>query len=477
MYRITDSCLRKNISVVLLFASCLIPWASGSFAQTTSAQSGWIILKNPSSPELRIVEPLLTSRNECTVGTSRLAVKGTAKHTSGVKRVQVNGIDIAVAPNGDFSTELSLVEGRNTITLNARGNTGETAELTFTALCDMKPPVVEIVEPKIRDVRGIVNIDQEMITIRGSVIDESGIKDITLNGRNVEMDSRTSFWKELNLAEGENEVVIAAEDSAGNATEKRVRIRHSRPVPTTEFLKGRSYALIIGIDNYRGEWQPLKNAVRDAKAVEALLRNQFRFDRLYTLYNEEAKREKIITTFEMLAKNVRPEDNLLIYYSGHGEYERIFNKGYWVPADAQQHSTAQYISNSEIQTYMGGIPARHVLLVADACFAGDIFKGPADAIPYENTSAYYKKVYSRKSRKALTSGGVEPVLDGGRDGHSVFNYYFLKALEEQEGQYFDAWQVFDKLRIPVANNSEQTPEFLAIKNTGDEGGQFVFVRK
>jgi hypothetical protein len=189
--------------------------------------------------------------------------------TSGVKRVQVNGIAVAVAANGVFSTELNLVEGHNTITVNARENTGETAELTFTALCDMRPPFVEIVEPKIRDVRGIVNIDQEIITIRGSVIDESGIKDITLNGRSVEMDSRTSFWKELNLAEGENEVVIAAEDSAGNATEKRVRIKHSRPVPTTEFLKGRSYALIIGIDKYRGEWQPLKNAVRDAKAVEA----------------------------------------------------------------------------------------------------------------------------------------------------------------------------------------------------------------
>jgi hypothetical protein len=87
------------------------------------------------------------------------------------------------------------------------------------------------------------------------------------------------------------------------------------------------------------------------------------------------------------------------------------------------------------------------------------------------------KESSRKSRQALTSGGVEPVLDGGREGHSVFAYYFLQAMVNLRGAYFDAGQVYDELRFPVTRNSDQIPQFAPIKDTGDEGGQFIFVRK
>jgi hypothetical protein len=45
------------------------------------------------------------------------------------------------------------------------------------------------------------------------------------------------------------------------------------------------------------------------------------------------------------------------------------------------------------------------------------------------------------------------------------------------GAYFDAGQVYDELRIPVTRNSDQIPQFAPIKDTGDEGGQFIFVRK
>jgi hypothetical protein len=77
----------------------------------------------------------------------------------------------------------------------------------------------------------------------------------------------------------------------------------------------------------------------------------------------------------------------------------------------------------------------------------------------------------------MSSGGLEPVMDGGRDGHSVFTFYLLKALKENTAPYLDAAQLHDDIKISVANNSDQTPIFNAIKNTGDEGGQFVFRRK
>ena len=240
---------------------------------------------------------------------------------------------------------------------------------------------------------------------------------------------------------------------------------------------GNYYALIIGIDNYKGQWSPLRNAVSDAKAISQTLKNKYKFDYLKELYNEQATRVNIIKELEWLVQNVKPSDNLLIYYSGHGEFNQALNKGYWVPADASVSSTSYYISNSDIQTFLGGIKSKHTLLISDACFSGDIFRGNTYSIPFEESDKYYAKVNSASSRKAITSGGIEPVLDGGKEGHSIFTYYLLKALENNVKKYYDASQLFDNIKIPVLNNSDQSPQFNAIKNTGDEGGQFIFLKK
>jgi uncharacterized caspase-like protein len=242
-------------------------------------------------------------------------------------------------------------------------------------------------------------------------------------------------------------------------------------------VSGNYYGLVIGIDKYNGMWQPLKNAVNDARGISNTLKNRYKFEKIVALYDEKATRANIIEAFEWLVENVKDTDNVFIFYSGHGEFKQTLNKGYWVPVDAVSQTTAQYISNSDIQTFLGGIKSKHTLLVSDACFSGDLFRGKTVSIPFENSENYYQKVYDLQSRQALTSGGIEPVVDNGKDGHSIFTYYLLKALNNNDGRFFDANQLYENLRVPVINNSDQTPIFYPVKNTGDEGGQFVFIKK
>jgi hypothetical protein len=240
---------------------------------------------------------------------------------------------------------------------------------------------------------------------------------------------------------------------------------------------GEYYALIIGIDNYSGAWTPLNNAKNDAQTIEDVLKSKYKFDHFRVLYNDQATRKAILKEFEWLVANVKETDNLFIYYSGHGEYKKDLNKGYWVPVDASTTSIADYVSNNDIQTFLSGIKSKHTLLIADACFSGDIFRGKTMVIPFENSEKYFAKVHDLPSRKAITSGGIEPVMDGGKDGHSVFAYYLLKALNGNQSRFYDASQLYESIKIPVVNNSEQTPNFDPIKNTGDEGGQFIFIKK
>lgn len=240
---------------------------------------------------------------------------------------------------------------------------------------------------------------------------------------------------------------------------------------------GNYFALVIGIDNYSGEWPKLRNAVNDAKVVSEVLKSKYVFTQIKTLFNEEATRDNILSQFEWLMNSVRQNDNLLVYYSGHGEYSEAMGKGFWVPVDANSKSITKYISNEDIKSFLTGINSKHTLLVTDACFSGDIFRGKTMTIPYESSTKYYQKIYSLSSRKAMTSGGVEPVMDKGKDGHSVFAYYFLKALNDNSEKYFDAGQIYNYLKIPVVNNSYQEPAYSPIRNTGDEGGQFIFIKR
>lgn len=240
---------------------------------------------------------------------------------------------------------------------------------------------------------------------------------------------------------------------------------------------GRYFALIIGIDNYTGEWKSLKNAVNDAKAVNEKLTENYEFQSIRTLFNEQATRTNILKEYEWLMANVRENDNLLIFYSGHGDYNETLQRGFWVPVDATNSSISGLISNTDIQAFLSGIKSKHTFLIADACFSGDIFRGKTLTIPYENSFKYYNQIYSKPSRTALTSGGVEPVMDGGKDGHSVFTYYLLKSLSNNQNQFFDASQLYNDLKVAVINNSNQTPGFSPIVNTGDEGGQFIFIKK
>jgi uncharacterized caspase-like protein len=350
-------------------------------------------------------------------------------------------------------------------------------------------PAIVLTEPaamrgmKIVDDSAAFHTTDASIAIGGIATDAKGVLKILVNGKSarlVESDSGAEFSAEVQLDLGSNDIEIKAVNKERKEASMNFTVaRDEAPLEASNLQTGRYIALVVGIDNYSGVWPALQNAVHDAKAVAQVLHTVYKFDTVITLYDNNATRSNILNQFDWLAdtNNVSTADNVLIYYSGHGEKKENLNKGYWVPADAHDQKTANYISNSDIQTFLNGIPSKHTLLISDACFAGDIFRGRTEEIPFENTPKYYKEVYKRLSRQALTSGGVEPVMDGGREGHSIFTYYLLKALKNPESDYLDAGQLFEQVRIPVGNNSEQVPILSPIKNTGDEGGQFIFVRR
>jgi len=113
------------------------------------------------------------------------------------------------------------------------------------------------------------------------------------------------------------------------------------------------------------------------------------------------------------------------------------------------------------------------MVVADSCFSGTITR----AIRIDQrTPDYLQKIVKTKSRTALTSGGLEPVLDTGGGRHSVFARSFISLLEDNQG-VLDGSTLFSDLRQKVMDNAAQTPQYGNIHKAGHDGGDFLFVRR
>ena len=113
------------------------------------------------------------------------------------------------------------------------------------------------------------------------------------------------------------------------------------------------------------------------------------------------------------------------------------------------------------------------MVVADSCFSGTMTRGLKLE---QRTPGWLEKMVKKKARTALTSGGLEPVMDSGGGSHSEFAEAFIRLLEEN-GEVLDASQLFSQLRPKVMVNSTQTPEYGNIHLAGHDGGDFLFVRR
>ena len=143
--------------------------------------------------------------------------------------------------------------------------------------------------------------------------------------------------------------------------------------------------------------------------------------------------------------------------------------------DAEPGRQFTWIANDDVRRSLKGLPAKHVLVVADSCFSGSLTRSAGDyaAIPKDR---FFTEIDANVSRKVISSGGVKPVMDSGSGGHSVFAYYLLKALRENDRPYLAAFELFGKLVRAVTNNSSQKPEFGTVQDAGDEGaGDFTFI--
>jgi len=234
------------------------------------------------------------------------------------------------------------------------------------------------------------------------------------------------------------------------------------------------YALIIGNNNYE-KLEDLDNAVNDAKDLEKVLKEKYGFKTTLLIDEKSDETENAIIKF---TQNRDKNDNILIYYAGHGELIKKQKRGYWLPTDAGSTQDSKWLSNNNIKDLISSSDAKHILLVVDSCFSGSLMRGSGENKSVEKlTPSAVERFKKLKTRLVMTSGGNEFVADGiGNSKNSVFAEPLIKALRDNN-DVIRSIELFQTVQNYVINNADQTPNHSLIHGTGHNGGEFLFFPK
>jgi len=362
-------------------------------------------------------------------------------------------------------------------------------------------PSIEIIDPPFVLTRGMPTVTLRSVAshreIIGKVESSAGLLSLLINDLKRKVNEQGLFKTDVALHGNETPVQIVAIDINGKKSSldfvlsMERAIQRSTNIPVGSINKqeknweqvnfGRYHALIIANNDYL-KVPKLETPVTDARAVEKILSAKYGF-KTKLLIN--GTRYQILSELNKLRATLTEEDNLLVYYAGHGELDKVNMRGHWLPIDADGDNTANWISTVAITDILNSMAAQHVMVVSDSCYSGAMTRSSLarldTGVTHKQRNDWLKAMLKSRSRTVLTSGGLKPVMDGGGGQHSVFARAFIEALGENsqllEGQALYRSVSNNIIAIAADYGIEQVPEYAPIRHAGHESGEFFFVPK
>lgn len=247
-----------------------------------------------------------------------------------------------------------------------------------------------------------------------------------------------------------------------NSQEKGLRPIESSAIRSS----GKTRALVIGISDYE-YIDKLNFAHRDAEIFADYLKKQNVNPADITLLtNQDAKRGSIITELLRIAQLSTPGDNLVFYFSGHGDIESItkFKNGYLLTYDTYTNNyMAGALSVNDLKDIFVSLCDRDVkvMVITDACRSGKLAGG---AEGKERTAGLLKPVWINEI-KILSSEPDQYSQEGSQwgNGRGVFSFYLINGLEGQADANKDSLITINELNqfvgvnVAEVTNGKQQP--------------------
>ena len=216
-------------------------------------------------------------------------------------------------------------------------------------------------------------------------------------------------------------------------------------------------ALLIGVSNYSQPLSPLQTPIADVAAVGDVLANRFGYQ---TFVVRDPGKQDIVSWVASIGAQLKEDSNFLVYYAGHGYSVESTGQGYWLPADAGSKSASNWISTRDLSDYLSRVKAKQMMLVSDSCYSGSLTKEMR--LSSDVTSSGRDQIFQRRAVMAMSSGGEQPVFDGGYGGHSVFAGNLIKTLSEAKRDDV-GFNLFNQVRTGVTKAAYAADPLSALR--------------
>ena len=416
-----------------------------------------------SPKEITITEPDISQSKDVVITEGMITVRGKLPFPNNYKDITVNGEKAAVFADKEFYSNLQLKEGANPVSVKAVDEKGAVKEFNFsvTSKKDVDRPSIAILEPVLK--RGLKIVKKSnVVKVRGIAANEIGVKDVVVNGKPADVDSKGEFSSDVLLTPGENKILIRATDKSGNISEESLVINHDESTAqTTKPNPNGRYALVIGNGNYKSS--PLRNPVNDATAIAASLKDDGFDVILQTNVSTEKDLKRIVREF---GKKLQGGGTGLFYYSGHGLQVKGVN--YLVPVDAdimkEEDVEFEAIDLNLVLAEMDFAKNPMNIVILDACRNNPYVKST------RSVGSGLATVNAPAGTLIAFSTSPGSVASDGTGKNGLYTEEFLAAMKTKGNKIEDVFKAV-RSNVRKKSNNEQIPW----ENTSLEG-DFYFVR-
>lgn len=243
---------------------------------------------------------------------------------------------------------------------------------------------------------------------------------------------------------------------------------------------GRYFALIIGNSDYEN-LRPLETPVADGLRLAQVLQDNYEFSLQLVNNGDDVA---MLRALNQLNEVLREEDNLLVFYSGHGNRRSsaTYNSGYWLPINAQAPPDDTFwVPTEQVAGHLARLKAKRILVIADSAFAGLLADNPAFLFASDpamlRSDPYIDLRLPNRARLLMTSGVDAPLPRRNTSSTSVFADALIDALGKNTGVLTAPALFLSLLNELAIRQPELDPELKAIRRAGDEVGDFFFVAR
>lgn len=350
-------------------------------------------------------------------------------------------------------------------------------------------PSISLVDPQLPTTRGLVKVTVaapgETQKLIGRVSAPAGLLALAVNSVPTEANAAGVFSYVLSTKNAVTDVIVTAIDAQGKQANLSFQIL-KQPSPSApeerdepDIKLGEYHALLIGNSQYQNLPQ-LSTPGNDVERLRDILENRYGF-RVTVLKN--VTRYEILSALNDFRARLTTDDNLLIFYAGHGDLDKGNMRGHWLPVDAEPESTANWVSNVAVTDIVNVMNARQVMLIVDSCYSGTLTRSSISRIDGALTDAeretWLKVLSEKRARVVLTSGGLAPVMDAGGGKHSVFAKALITVLANNT-ELLAGRSLYQAVAARVAYAAsnyefEQIPQYAPIARAGHEAGDFFLL--